>query len=158
MSDISDLCHSCKTITFNDLKNGFTHPLTYEQNLVNGRFCRFCRLMVCSFSTLQVPQNPYEVEENYFKLISQLRTAPTVSRSIIYDAVIEHLHRPPRHLQWQPITVHQGELRKGAFCDGATVQISAPDGNLTCLYILKQEGSLITCRIFISEKQTCQKS
>ncbi|KAL7658267.1 hypothetical protein ACMYSQ_004400 [Aspergillus niger] len=132
MSGISELCRSCKTITFDDIESGFTHPLTYEQNLINGSFCRFCKLMVYSFSKLQALKNPYELENNYDKVASQLRVAPAISRIAICEKpfVIDLLHQPPKHLQWQPFTWEQSGKLKGAVCDGATIQANAPDESL----------------------------
>lgn len=133
------LCSACRLITINQLASGFTHALTYQQTLISGRTCRLCRLMVCSFSRLQVHETPYDVEANYDANMDRLARLPAIRRQSPFTEVLEE---PPRHLEWK--RNHTSELNEGSFSDGASIQVRLPQG-IHFLYTTDQKGFLTSC-------------
>lgn len=129
----SDICSACKRITLEMIFTGFEHSLTYKQTIESGRYCRLCRLMVCSYARLQVHFNAYQAEQNYESLIPQLNRLRAVFRNSLAGTarrelgpIKEDLVEPPEHLRW---AVHEHWQRvNGCFSDGCTIQVSAQEG------------------------------
>src|ERR1700743_2978488 len=117
------LCSVCRLITINQLAAGCTHALTYQQTLISGRTCRLCRLMVCTFSRLQVHETPYDVEANYDANVDRLARLPAIRRQSPFTEVLEE---PPKHLEWKRSRTI--ELNEGSFSDGASIQVRLPQG------------------------------
>jgi len=131
----AELCYVCKGLTFTLLRDGYTHPLTYENTVSSGKRCRLCRLIVCTMSKLQTADRCYELEKKYDSMARKLPQLPAVSR--------QHLHGPgfpplvenmdlPLDVVWcrnQYIGEpgFEYELRKGNFNDGETVQFTASE-------------------------------
>jgi hypothetical protein len=120
---LSDLCSKCSMLTFEMFWQGFEHPLTYKQQIESGKRCKLCRLMVCTFSRLQVDANCYEVARNYEAYAPLLLSRKAVFRD---DAtarpnspglLMEKMMDPPLHLFW---------VRHGTF-PGVWFQDGSPD-------------------------------
>ncbi|KAI1085981.1 HET-domain-containing protein [Rostrohypoxylon terebratum] len=135
---ISPICGICKRITFVDLCRGFEHELTYRETIESGRTCKFCRLMVCSFSRRQVLAKAYEVNNDYEAFIPQLLHLPMIARQqhpvgnphAMGFPLTEHFIDCPNHLSWQVLhgMSKEGEVH-GCFNDGSTITLTAPEGS-----------------------------
>jgi hypothetical protein len=110
---------------------GFEHPLTYAQTLQSGKTCKLCRLMVCMYSKLQTHKSRYDVDKDYDSMTLQLAELSAVRRHFAGGVLVESMDPPPEHFQWEPDNIlckYDGQVQKGTFSDGATIQISAPKG------------------------------
>ncbi|KAI5924516.1 HET-domain-containing protein [Camillea tinctor] len=134
----SPICEICKRITFVDLCTGFDHALTYHEAIESGRTCKFCRLMVCSFSRRQVFPKAYEVNNDYEAFIPQLLRLPVVTRRqhlVGHNPLLtkefpltEHYIDSPDYLSWQVLQRMSQEGKVcGCFNDGTTILLSAPE-------------------------------
>lgn len=124
----SPLCSACKTVTYEMLVRGFKHSLTYEQTVESGKTCKLCRLMICSYSRLQVYDDMYDIEKNYDHWASKLPALAAVKQTT-FPFIIQKMKPPPKNLQWTPNDRNDRRGIKGYFSEGATVQLSAPYGS-----------------------------
>jgi hypothetical protein len=87
----SELCHTCRGLTFVMLRDGFKHPLPYSKIISSGKRCQLCRLIVCSMSKLQTKFGSYELENHYNALSESLPFRPAIFRQCGLDTVPWHL-------------------------------------------------------------------
>jgi hypothetical protein len=137
-AELSNICTACSGITLEMLHSGFQHCLTYQQTIESGRTCRLCRLMVCTFARLQIGSNCYDVDQSYEASVQLLKQSKSVLRHALpsnarnLGVVMESMIDPPLHLAWKRHET-MPELC-GTFGDGATIQVSAPEGIVFCEY------------------------
>lgn len=92
--------------------------------------------MVCTFARLQIGTDCYEIDSNYDGSITQLKQSRSVLRHDLpsnarnLGFIMESMVPPPLHLKW----VRRGYMPGlcGSFGDGSTIQVSAPEGPVTC--------------------------
>lgn len=133
----SQLCGACRDITYKMLADGFEHSLTFEETVDSGHTCQFCRIMVCTFSKVQVKDwNIPEIHQNYHKWADKLKLLPYVvqiSGANDPGFTKQELVPPPKHLRWIRNSARRSPYLNGNFNDGSTIQLSAPRGE-QCVY------------------------
>jgi hypothetical protein len=83
------------------------------------------------YSKLQTHKSRYDVDKDYDSVSLQLAELPAVRRHFACGVLVERMELPPKHFQWEPDNIlckYDGQVQKGTFSDGATIQISAPEG------------------------------
>lgn len=152
ISPLPGICSSCRTLTFEMFWTGFKHPLNYVEQIESGRTCKLCKLIICSFSRLQVHASCYEVGRNYETYASLLPLRKSVLRRRNYanakvlGFVMEKMVEPPLYLSWFRHGSYPGVCGSFGFkaddmvgtqpTTGATVQISAPEGSHSLQYFI----------------------
>ncbi|KAK7177874.1 heterokaryon incompatibility protein [Paraphaeosphaeria sporulosa] len=131
----STLCSACRSLTFIELRDGYTHPLTYTRTVLSGKSCQLCRLMVCSMSRLQTVTNSYETNERYDVEADKLSNTPALYRTSVPGIPLFEQEYLLSSVAWSRQQYygepgHSSEVRKGNFNDGETIQITASEGSL----------------------------
>jgi hypothetical protein len=89
------------------------------------------------FARLQISSDCYEINRNYDGFVALLKLSRSVlthdlpSNARNLGFVMQSMVPPPLHLEWERHVCMPGLY--GSFGDGATIQISAPEGLVTCL-------------------------
>jgi hypothetical protein len=92
--------------------------------------------MVCTLARLQTASNCYDVNQSYNDYVALLKQSKSVLRHDLPSSarklgfIMESMVEPPRNLVWKR---HEGIPGLcGSFGEGATIQISAPEGIMLC--------------------------
>ncbi len=97
----SKLCVECSGITYKMFTDGFEHPLTFDESVGSGHTCGFCRLMVCTFSKLQVKDwDLFEIDQNYRNWTEKLKQLRYMVQTTDSSGTIQEMLPPPKHLHW----------------------------------------------------------
>jgi hypothetical protein len=128
----SELCEACRYITYKMFAVGFEHSLTFEETVDSGDTCKFCRLMVCTFSKVQVKDwNLLEIDQHYGNWAEKLKQLLYIAQNPSAKSpsgMIQGLLLPPEHLRWARNVCTKPPYLNRNFNDGSTIQLSAPKG------------------------------